>query len=90
MLLGFKVTNYKSFKDETVLPLVTASKIRNMPDHEVKFDNLSVLKYASVFGGNASGKTNLFSALQSMKMLLVEGNSKLLSCFKDNDRYLGR
>ena len=85
MLLQFVVNNYKSYKNKTVLSFVTKSKIRNNKDHEVSISNLSVLKYAAVFGHNASGKTNLFSSMQTLKELIVTGKIDGDYCFKGSD-----
>lgn len=84
MLLQFIVKNYKSYKDKTVLSFITKSKIRTNEDHEVDIKDLSVIKYASVFGHNASGKTNLFSSMQFLKELVVTGRIENKSVCKDN------
>lgn len=85
MLLKFEVENYKSFKNKASLSLVTNSKIRNNPNHEANIDGLSVLKYASVYGGNACGKTNLFSALRTSRGIIVNKALGNISAFKDSD-----
>ena len=64
MLLQFSVENYKSYKDRVVLSL-EASSDKELPDNIVDISNNKLLKVAAIFGANASGKSNLFSALTS-------------------------
>lgn len=87
MLLRFKVENYKSFKEGVSLSMITNSKIQNKKYHEVDCNNLSVLKYSTIYGGNASGKTNLFTSIHALKSLLVKDYSNIdLAKFKDNKK----
>lgn len=85
MLLQFKIMNYKSFKNKTSLSLVTKSKIRDFGGHEQKLGPLSVLKYASIYGANAVGKSNLIASIQSLKDLITQGSFYDIRPFKDND-----
>ncbi len=65
MLLKFKFKNYKSFKNEVCLDL-TATKITEFSDRNIKVGNIKVLPVASIFGANASGKSNVMEALRFM------------------------
>ena len=65
MLLKFKFKNYKSFKDEVCLDL-TATKITEFSERNFKVANIKVLPVASIFGANASGKSNVMEALKFM------------------------
>lgn len=63
MLLMFKVKNYMSFKNETVLDL-RASAYTQHPSHVIAVnDKVSLLKAAVLYGANASGKSNFVSAM---------------------------
>ena len=85
MLLKFEVSNYKSFKNKSGFSMVTKSKIREKSSHETKIGDYAILKYASIFGGNASGKTNIFSAMQVLKNLLDSQDLRNVSNYKDSD-----
>lgn len=67
MLVQFSFSNYKSFKDETVLNLVASNSGKNAFYAHQALPNLSVLKTMAVYGANASGKTKLFEAFDFMK-----------------------
>jgi len=75
MLLQFSVKNFLSFKDEVILNMVPA-KSRVMQDHII-FDKrgklTNALPVATIFGANASGKTNLIKAVSFAKNLISEG-----------------
>ena len=62
MLLQFSVENFRSFKERTVLSLEGSSD-KNLPNNVALFGKEKVLKVATVFGANATGKSNLFLAL---------------------------
>lgn len=74
MLINFEVRNWRSFRDETQLSMV-ASRERQHGERlaRVKKYRLSILPTAGIYGGNASGKSNLFSALAFMQRLVVKG-----------------
>lgn len=62
MLLQFSVENFRSFKDKIVLSLEGSSD-KILPDNVVELGKEKILKVATVFGANAAGKSNIFSAL---------------------------
>ena len=62
MLLQFSVENFRSYKDRMVLSM-EASADKELPDNVVSLGKEKLLKTACVFGANASGKSNLFTAL---------------------------
>lgn len=66
MLLKFRFANYKSFRDEAVLDL-RAAPISEY-DYQVReIDRkIRVLPVAAIFGGNASGKSNVIDAFKFM------------------------
>ncbi len=80
MLLYVSVSNYKSFDEKAELSLISSSKIQGNKDHRVKIKQTGVLKYAAVYGANASGKSNLIKAVSFVKRTLLEGLS-MDSCF---------
>lgn len=63
MLLMFKVKNYASFKNEAILDMRATSYVQH-PSHVIRVnDKLSLLKTTALYGANASGKSNLISAM---------------------------
>lgn len=63
MLLMFKVKNYTSFKNESILDMRATAYVQH-PSHVISVnDKLGLLKTTAVYGANASGKSNLISAM---------------------------
>lgn len=63
MLLMFKVKNYTSFKNESILDMRATAYVQH-PTHVIRVnDNLGLLKTTALYGANASGKSNLISAM---------------------------
>lgn len=74
MLLSFSLENWMSFKGKTSFSMV-ATKERQHGERIPKVDKYQtrILPVAAIYGGNASGKTNLFKALNFAKYLIVKG-----------------
>jgi len=63
MLLMFKVKNYTSFKNESILDMRATAYVQH-PSHVIHVnDKLGLLKTTALYGANASGKSNLISAM---------------------------
>lgn len=74
MLLSFTVQNWMSFKEKTTFSMVaTAEKNHRERLPYIKDYKLRLLPVAGIYGGNASGKTNLFYALKYAREFIVEG-----------------
>lgn len=78
MLLTFKTKNYKSFKDEAIFSMIAAPKQKGL-DYSVQQKSIAGEKYrilssAVIYGPNASGKTNLIGAMDTMKEILLRGH----------------
>ncbi|MGB7127879.1 MAG: ATP-binding protein [Candidatus Rhabdochlamydia sp.] len=75
MLIRFSIENWMSFYTKATFSLI-ASRERQHGKRIPKIDkfNLGVLPVAAIYGGNASGKTNLFKALHFAKGLIVKGS----------------
>jgi AAA15 family ATPase/GTPase len=75
MLIEFRVTNFRSLRDEQVLSMV-ASKDKTLRDTHTVSTGLKaapdLLRSAVVYGANASGKSNLIKALQYMRGVVAE------------------
>lgn len=67
MLIMFKVKNYMSFKDETILDL-RATSYKQHPSHVLHIsDDIKLLKTTAIYGANASGKSNLVAAIAGFR-----------------------
>lgn len=80
MLIEFKVSNFLSFKDEIRFSLASTSlKERKVEDDTVIFnpsesEKLKLLKSATIYGANASGKSNLVKALIFFKKFILSSS----------------
>ena len=74
MLISFSVENWMSFRDKTTLSMI-ASRERQHGERVPKLAKYrtKVLPIAAIYGGNASGKTNLFEALRFAHDMVTEG-----------------
>lgn len=85
MLLMFKVKNYTSFKEESILDMRATSYVQH-PSHVITVnDKLSLLKTTAVYGANASGKSNLISAMFFFEQYIFSQfiNKKSLNDFEN-------
>lgn len=81
MLVHFKFSNYKSFKNETVLDMRT--KKGNCYTFKTTIPNYgNILRTMSVYGANASGKTKLFEALKFFKSVVAPPINEDMPMFK--------
>ena len=80
MLLEFKIKNFKSFKDETIFKMVPAPKIKDLEysviTKKVKENDIKGLSTAVIYGPNSSGKTNIISAMEILRAIILKGNIK--------------
>ncbi|MBX9572168.1 MAG: ATP-binding protein [Candidatus Obscuribacterales bacterium] len=87
MLVDFRFKNFRSFKEETAFSMVASSDKEHLTSNTVETSNSSVpriLKVSCTYGANASGKSNLIKAIQTMqgivaKSAIVEPNLPLPS-----------
>lgn len=70
MLIKFKIKNVLSFKDLVEFSMVAGSTFKN-EDRLVDCNNFKLLKFSSVFGANASGKSNLIKAFAIMDKIVI-------------------
>jgi AAA15 family ATPase/GTPase len=76
MLIEFRVQNFRSFNTEQTLSLSTSSSTKENYNEENtielnKFGINKLVKSAAIFGANASGKTNLATALDTLKYIVL-------------------
>lgn len=82
MLVNFRFSNYKSFKDVQTFTMV-ASKSDDKSQHVISTQQANLLKISSVYGGNASGKSNFVDAMAYTQDIIKSGKLKL----SDAERY---
>jgi AAA15 family ATPase/GTPase len=74
MLIGFSVTNFRSFHARQSINFISSSDDSHRQTHcfSTGFRTVPALNHTAViFGPNGSGKTNLFMALRSMRDLVL-------------------
>ena len=70
MLIQFNFKNYRSFRDEASLDL-SATKMKEFSDRVVNVGNEKILPVAAIYGANASGKSNVYSAFEFMSHYVI-------------------
>ncbi len=85
MLLKFSVENYRSFKDEVTINFI-ASSISLNTGRTIKNisadSSIEVLPCSLIYGANASGKSNLITAIKSAWLFLIAGGAIPFAPFK--------
>lgn len=76
MLIRFNVKNFLSFNtrdnDRSQEFSMLAGKVRNKSEHIYYDKKIKLLKFAAIYGANASGKSNLVKAIKFMKLTVVD------------------
>jgi len=75
MILGFRVSNYRSFKDETTVSMLATRLDQNVGHPVVVAEDGSVkevLPVLAILGANASGKSNLLQAIGFMRSVVLQ------------------
>lgn len=78
VLLEFRSTNYKSFKEELVFSMMPAPKQKGL-DYSILHEKIGKdiykgLSSAVIYGSNASGKTNIIGAMDTFKSIVTRGH----------------
>lgn len=78
MLLEFKITNYKSFVNETIFSMYAAPKQTGLDysllKEKIKSREIKAIPTSVIYGPNASGKTNLIGAMDTFRSIILRGN----------------
>jgi AAA15 family ATPase/GTPase len=72
MLIRFSVENFKSFNDRQELVMIPAKKLKTNKEHVIALKKVSVLRNATIYGANASGKTNIIDAIRFAKHVITK------------------
>jgi len=76
MLIGFSVKNYKTFYGECNLSMLAGSGAEYEGFNTFQDEDEKGLKSVLIYGANSNGKTNLISAMQLLKKIMVSDFSK--------------
>ena len=78
MFLNFKMKNYKSFSEEADLIMTAAPKQKGLDyslcREKIKGKEIRGLSSSVLYGPNASGKTNIISAMDVLRAIVLRGN----------------
>ncbi|MGV1061661.1 AAA family ATPase [Clostridium perfringens] len=77
MLVMFRTKNFNSFKDDVILDLRKTKYIQH-ENHTFNYKNYDLLKTVAIYGANASGKSNLISAIKKYSIFILQ------QLFKEN------
>ena len=73
MILNYKVSNFRSIKDEAEITFI-ATKSKELLDKNLIYSknfNISILKGIGVFGPNGSGKSNLLRSISALANIVT-------------------
>ena len=70
MLIQFNFKNFKSFRDDATLDL-SAAKMSEFNDRVISIGNEKILPVAAIYGANASGKSDVYSAFEYMAEYVI-------------------
>ena len=71
MLVDFRVRNYRSFADEAFIQMDAAKAFKEHPECLIETSAGKYLKSLAIYGANASGKSNLISAVSAFRKLVL-------------------
>ena len=77
MLIGFSVSNFRSFKDNQSISLKAGKVIRHN-NHIIENNDNRFLKTSLIFGANAGGKSNLIKAVDFSKGIILKGLDQIV------------
>lgn len=79
MLIDFSFKNVRSFKDEVTFSMEVGEGITDYAEENtISSGDIEVVKSSFIFGGNASGKTNVIRAFQLLRQIVVDGTASEL------------
>lgn len=89
MLIRFIVQNLFSFKEATEFNMLP-NRIERLSHHKNKLLNIDVLKFATLYGANGAGKSNLVKAIKVLEQIVTSGSIPIqeIEKFKLSDETL--
>lgn len=84
MLLNLKIDNYKGVKKEINISGIASNKIKRSNNETSKISgNVKLLKNICLIGSNASGKTSILNAIETLQAFLMFPYRKKITSEKD-------
>ncbi len=71
MLVWFRFKNFASFKDEAILDMRAVKSYKEHPYNLIRQEKEDLLKVVSIYGANASGKSNFVIAFSCFRDLIL-------------------
>jgi len=84
MLISFSVSNFRSISEKQTISLQRVGKIQGLPDNVIKCTGVELLRTIIVYGRNASGKSNLLLAMDTLKKLVSNPEYDLTYAYNPN------
>lgn len=78
MLVNFRVENFLSFEELALFSMVSGDSPKH-PNHLIKYKDVSLLKFAALYGANAAGKSNLVKAIKLSQQLITKGLTDMVT-----------
>lgn len=78
MLMGFKVKNFKSFKELQHFSMI-AGKVRSNENHIKETNEKKILKFSGMYGANGSGKSNFIQSISIFQEIVNKGANSLIN-----------
>jgi len=79
MVLEIKLSNFFSIEEEITLDLRAANirtqTVQKLKENVFEYKNLKILKTVSIYGANASGKSNIIKAIRSSVMMILNSHN---------------
>ncbi len=76
MIINFSIQNFGSIKDKQTLSFEADKSTHLEESYIINTNGLRLLKIALIYGANASGKTTVLKALQFLREIVLEPESK--------------
>lgn len=88
MLIDFAVTNYRSINKRQVFSMQTVSRILEKKGNIINTDKEQLLRSAVIYGRNASGKSNLLTAMDCLFKIVVLNNYPTINAYRPFKLYV--
>ncbi|MDD2798024.1 MAG: ATP-binding protein [Bacteroidales bacterium] len=72
MLIDFAVTNFRSIKERQEFSMQTVARIDELIENTIETDDEELVRSAIIYGRNASGKSNLLLAMDTLQNLTTD------------------
>ena len=77
MLIDFSVTNFRSINEKQVFSMQTVGKVNELNENAFSHSGIELLRSVIILGRNASGKSNLMVAMDTLSRLILSSITNL-------------